>query len=497
MLLNNNLLTRIKWLIAFLLYGYIIHKAVSVEITQDEAFSYLLVKTNNFRAMAASANTHWLNSLAMKLFLVLPGEDSLWKIRILSLLCWPVYCYSTIQLSILFKNKLSGLAFFMVAVLNPFLIFYFSLARGYAPACSFIMLALWYMARVLQTDEIRPGKWLPVFQSSALAVMANFTSFYFFMGLTIVYYGYLLGKKQLNLILQRPFQKLNVLVVILSVFAVSGLLVIKYFGHDLEFGSRSDLIGSMFGSQWVNSLNIVASAEQFSTADEHYDVSGIYRQYGLVLFIISLVALVYTIWNNIKTGRLSIGGFTTYIIFAILSLCLLFSLLFNTPYLMDRSALFLYPLMAVCLFTVADMILPEVRTVMVLKSGVAILLLAVCSYNFFKSYNTRYFNEWSLQSNTREGLDYLRRADAKNVGMDIWHYSVYENYYTVAFPDRYHFKAESIGLKEMLTTTDSARFERYDHLFLSPPYNENNAVIKNWRTKMLFRESEAKILVRK
>lgn len=43
--------------IATLLWCYIICQAFSISVTQDEAYSYLLVKTDYWRAMPGSANT--------------------------------------------------------------------------------------------------------------------------------------------------------------------------------------------------------------------------------------------------------------------------------------------------------------------------------------------------------------------------------------------------------------------------------------------------------
>ncbi|MDP9229973.1 MAG: hypothetical protein M3O67_04775, partial [Bacteroidota bacterium] len=145
---------KIQIVIALLLWSYIIYRAFFISITQDEAHTYLLVKTNNWRQAVGTTNTHWLNSFFIRIFLLLPEEDHMWKIRMLSILSWIVYSFSVIRLSSYFKNQWVGFIFFAIAILNPFLIFYFSLARGYAPACSFIMLSLWLAAKLIQANEI-------------------------------------------------------------------------------------------------------------------------------------------------------------------------------------------------------------------------------------------------------------------------------------------------------------------------------------------------------
>src|SRR5688500_7197008 len=85
--------------ICLLLWVYIIYRAAAIPITEDEAHSYLLIKTDNWRQMAGTANTHWLNSLVAKIFISLPGADAMWKIRFLSIITWPLYAYGSLKIS--------------------------------------------------------------------------------------------------------------------------------------------------------------------------------------------------------------------------------------------------------------------------------------------------------------------------------------------------------------------------------------------------------------
>src|ERR1044071_6554969 len=111
-----------QWTVAFLLLCYIVYRACCISITQDEAYTYFLVKTNYWRAMPGTANTHWLNSIFLRLFLWLPGADDPWKVRLLSILSWGMYAWSVIKLGDFCKSRWIAFAFFMAAVLNPFVI---------------------------------------------------------------------------------------------------------------------------------------------------------------------------------------------------------------------------------------------------------------------------------------------------------------------------------------------------------------------------------------
>ena len=119
----------LKWLVFLGLFIYIIARSFMVPITHDEAYSYLLVKTNYIVAMAGTANTHWINSLGMKLGSLLLGDDP-WQLRLFSMMAWLLYGFSAIRISEKLKNKLLGFALFTCLVANPFLLDFFSLARG-------------------------------------------------------------------------------------------------------------------------------------------------------------------------------------------------------------------------------------------------------------------------------------------------------------------------------------------------------------------------------
>src|SRR5579875_2759648 len=107
----------IKWLAVLLLWVYIILRAIYVPMTHDEAYSYLLIKTNYIKAMGGTANTHWLNSLGMKIGSLLLGDDP-WKLRIFSMLAWLIYGWSFINISERVKNKIVGIGLFVALVAN-------------------------------------------------------------------------------------------------------------------------------------------------------------------------------------------------------------------------------------------------------------------------------------------------------------------------------------------------------------------------------------------
>ena len=202
-------MTTPQLIISLIVWVYIIYRAVLFEITQDEAYSYFLVKTNYWKALPGTYNTHWLNTLSTKIFLLLPGEDNVWKLRMLSILSWPVFALSIIKLCRRFDNRIIGWLFFFVCILNPYLVLYFSLERGYAVACALLVFSLWQTGKLIDLQEIHPQKWMRVFLPAALSVLGNFSLLYFFIGLVAVYMDHLIRIGKWRLLMTRSSFRLT------------------------------------------------------------------------------------------------------------------------------------------------------------------------------------------------------------------------------------------------------------------------------------------------
>ena len=102
-----------------------------------------------------------------------------------------------------------------------------------------------------------------------------------------------------------------------------------------------------------------------------------------------------------------------------------------------------------------------------LLSGGGYIATVFIFFNFCSSINIEYFYEWPAQSKTKECLDYLSGNGARNVGMDLWQFSVHKNYYSKAFPDIYQFKYSLINGNNLSDSTEKSIFSGYDYFLLS------------------------------
>lgn len=449
----------LKWVFVLALFVYIAVRAYTVPITHDEAYSYLLVKTNYVVAMTGTANTHWINSLGMKIGALLLG-DAIWQLRLFSVLAWLLYGFSAIKVSEKVQNKFLGLGLFICFVANPFLLDFFSLARGYGLASAFTLASIWKAMETLDKDSWELEEWVPVVFLGSLAVFSNYTAFYFFMALVGSFLLFAIYKKGWRFFLPIRINKWLILVVGTGIAAISNLLFIKLYTGDLEYGSNDGLINSVFGSLVSGSLYAPYLSSNANLITY------------LVVLLVS-VAVSYAVYLLIVKKTLTPLVFLTAIVLWMLLFNIVFHLLFGTPYLFSRTTLVFYP----CIITIIFLFLNELRLVQPAKQYVAgfIGIAFGCLFllNFSNHLNVQYCYEWKDQADTKRCLDAAKAAGAKNVLIQKWHAGVFINYYSVAMPDVYPYRITSF-LPEAIVELDEnfkKNFDEHDHAILLPPFN--------------------------
>jgi hypothetical protein len=285
-------------------------------LTQDEAHSYLLAKTDNWRQMAGTTNTHWLNTLFVRLMILLPGGDAVWKLRLFSVLSWAVYSRSAIRLSAALKNRWLGFVFFASLTLNPFMLFYFSLERGYAPAFAFLLLSLYLVSKRIKDNAFRPAEWVPVFLLAALASLANFSAFYFFMALTVLYLSYLAITKRYSPLLASSSWRFWFIIVSITAFTAVALFFVRS-RNELYYGG-TNLTASMLGSMLQGSYYIDEHFNMYQTEGTRYllsmDVPMPFQHLALALFIALVLAFL---WHGFHFSSQESSRFHfSYLVFA-------------------------------------------------------------------------------------------------------------------------------------------------------------------------------------
>ncbi len=450
---------KIKKAILILIWIYIIIRAYSVLITHDEAYSFLLIKTNYLKAMAGTANTHWLNSLGMKIGYILFGHEP-WQLRIFSMLAWPVYGFSALKISAGLRSRFLGWALFCALILNPFLLDFFSLARGYGLTCAFTLASIWKITEALNKQSVEDRQWQAALVFGMLALFSNYTSLYYFIAIITVFIFFNLLERNWKALWQPKYINWYVITLGAGLFAVANLLFIKLYTGDLEYGGDTDLIGSLFGSM-VNGILYFRGSASLANILTY------------VLVILLSASVVYSFFWYVKHKRVTSFIYLSATLFFILLLNLAFHLLFGTPYLYSRTTLMLYPSIVTVLFLFFDAIEFRKLRITYMHVGLSVSVMLMFIIHFFSTLNFKYCFEWKQQAESKECFDYLVKLNAHNVLTHEWHYGVYLNYYKVLDEEKYSFKPEKVTTREFVSIPDELynKATHSDYALILPPYD--------------------------
>ena len=170
------------------LFTFIIVKAIVVQITVDEAYTLtMLTKESVWNLVSYESsytNNHILNSLLCKLSFSIFGMNQLAG-RLPNILSFLLYFWFVWQFSRrFFKDDAIGLMFVAVMLGNPYMLEFFSLARGYGLSFALMMPSIYYAARYVLEHHYKSLPLSILF--SILAVYAQFALLHFFLALNFL-----------------------------------------------------------------------------------------------------------------------------------------------------------------------------------------------------------------------------------------------------------------------------------------------------------------------
>jgi hypothetical protein len=158
--------------------AFAVVRAVRVPLTYDEAATYLKYVSRDALAPFnfAYATNHFLNSLLARLFSRILGRSDM-VLRLPSLLGYGMYLSGSLLILRRLADRVVAFGGLLLLNLNPYLLDYFSLSRGYGLSLGFLMGALLFLFRfvgTLSTGTV-DGRLLSLaLLFAAGAVMANF-----------------------------------------------------------------------------------------------------------------------------------------------------------------------------------------------------------------------------------------------------------------------------------------------------------------------------------
>ncbi|MFT3824610.1 MAG: hypothetical protein QM731_11845 [Chitinophagaceae bacterium] len=416
--------------------------AFTMGIAFDETYSLKLVKEHYYRAMPGSANTHWLNTFFMIIEHSIFGDSRGW-LRLHSILAFPFFAHGVYVLLKNNKNLFIAFAGYCFIVFNPYLIDFFSLARGYSLALTFQAWMLVYLIRAGSQQRFVSREWLLVLLFSALSVASNLTYVYSAITALVVllscaiYFhpdGYQWKNRQLRITIS--------LFTLLIVLSFADLLFMKYYARTLEYGGEN-LIASVFESVVHRSL---------------YKITDVFEPgiIGYITFITVVGISLFGVIQATSTKTLSPLLSVSILLLIIITCNYLFHLLFKSPYLYVRTAVQWYvPAIAAITFATSMVKAGATRGRVLVQRAACIALGVIMMIHFGIHANVYTCLEWMRTEDLYRAYKDLEKINPPSFVLHQKFDGLYVNYYKITDKDPITIPFTYFS-EEQLTATDSS-----------------------------------------
>jgi len=412
---QNKTLTITLLAIGCLLLCYSIIRACILSITWDESYTYLefvrkgiVLPTNS---EIVSANNHPLNSFLIILFTKLLGLSS-FIIRLPNILAHIIFIYFSAKLVTQFEKYWLVVFSFLIINVNPYLIDFFSLARGYGLSLGFMMGSIYYLFAFIKNEyKIKYASFSLVFVF--LAVLSNLVLLNYALVLfgviifTIVASNYsnklglVINLKQVLLKLLTPILIFGILL-----YTIIPIALLLKTGDALYYGGKEGFL--------KDTVHSIVSSTLYNLPKPNWLIETI----TLSVLIVPLITIVLVIYEYQKKKNRQ----ETIFLASIISILLLSSLsttvqffLFKTPLLLNRTALFLYVLYVLCFV----FLLHGLSKYNVGWKWLTFVIGFFSIIHLLSSLNLKYVNEWKFDAETNSMLDDVNKLRSNNSKSDI------------------------------------------------------------------------------
>jgi len=378
---------------SLLLIIYVFIRAYFLSFTIDEAISFSIINGNT--EWESKANNHVLNTFLMATSKALFGNNEL-ALRLPNVLSFILYLVGLYNILKFSKDKMLLLLVISLAVLNPFLLEFFSLARGYGLATGFFMMSLFFFIKQ-DTDNYLPYDFFKDFILSMLfasmAMHSNLTLINFFISLMVVFsikYLIIRKKKKQQLIHDITFFTISLAFLLPLFWGIKRLLLLKKI-DELYYGAPS----------FNYSAESIINASLYFSGYPSWIIT-IIKNIILLLFGMGILSVIIKKEYN--------SSLTMMITLIIVILVELFSehWLFSAKFPLERTALFYIPLLSVYVYFLFQHLFIHYKFnkwIYNIFIGLSTVILLI---NFFKGINFEYTKTWRFDSHTKDAMKIVK-----------------------------------------------------------------------------------------
>jgi hypothetical protein len=393
------------------LLAYSSYRAAVLSFTIDESISYNSVVPLSFYQIItyeiASANHHLLNSICMKLSSMVFGPSE-FALRLHSVISHVIYILFTYK--ILKKNcsPVILLAGFLLLNFNPYMLDFFSLARGYAMAVAMTVVCIYYFLSYIKDNTARNLIFSLI--SGIIAVLSNFSLLVFYLSLVVVINIYWISSG--SFIGFKTHLKKNIPVALCTL--ILGAIIFLPLKRMIHYGELYD--GGTTGF-WYDTVGSLISAT-------FYGKPLLQKYFQTAKYFVAISSAVMLIYLSISVFLKKQKAFRDNFSFILLLLagpCLISIIqhyFIGSNYLINRMGLFLIPLFSLALiFFFNDF--DKLPVLKYLNRAVITLLAVVFVSISVIALNTSYALYWKFDSKTKNMMSDLERSVLEKNGKNV------------------------------------------------------------------------------
>lgn len=426
--------------ILFLIFLYFVARAYLLSITHDEALTILTVRSHPYQNIISyqiphQTNNHLINSLSVKFFINAFGYHELY-IRFLGLLGGLLFLIGSFKLCkyFFFKSFLFPLSF-LALILNPYLIDFQSLGRGYSLSLGLMIISIYYYINSYNCIEIYKSLIYRImsFNLIALATISNFSFLNIYLAIICSYL--LIEGFLIYLYFKYESTSVNFIYVILTllfIFMLSKLLSSIIYNPLIIFKQLNLLWGGNVSFYHDTVKNIMKSSLYDKTYLNYYIIENFFFIFLLIIIIIFIMNCLLFFFDK-KDKLLSINKD-----FVIISLILGLSILsiifqhiiFNTPFIFARPAIYFIPLFTLFVFILWKSFLYKVnRFIKIITNSFLICYMSILLLHYIYCFNLSFTYDWRYDASTKTAIDRIyqinkdinnSKADSLTIGASWW-----------------------------------------------------------------------------
>lgn len=414
----------IFFILALGLFFYSSSRACLLSLTCDEASTYFSHLPNSIWSCFYSefcwfdANNHLLNTFLMQISTSVFGVSE-WTLRLPNLIGHIIYLIFSILL--IRKNSKSlflGIVGFCLLNLNPFLLEFFSLARGYGLGVGWMMMSIYFLFCWIGSKEFTLGIYCYV--GAFFAVLSNFIFLNYWACLTAVLIFFILEKQ----IYEKNENRIN------SLFKSFGLPIFSSLGLFFLVKNPIQFLKSKgefaFGTEKLSDSFV--ELVRVSLMSQGYFNPNTTAIFVFISLVLSGTSILFAIFYFLKQrdklfSRIHLAG-VSLMVLMILAMVVQFYLI-DIKYLMGRKSIMLLPFFGLSTYLLLESIYRNKGKYKNWAVGLA-LLISVFSFNhIYRTFDLKETTEWSYDAYTKDMIHYLDGNLKENQEIELGVFWIY------------------------------------------------------------------------